>query len=102
MTMDGYSQTPKEERIKILQLVMPEIFDEGKIDQEKLCAVLDEDVNFADERYRLNWAGKSDAFRVMQEPLTATLVPCRDESVDFDNTQNIFIEGENMETLKVL
>ena len=100
--MDGYSQTPKEERIKILQSVMPEIFDEGKIDWEKLRAALGEDVNFADERYRLNWAGKSDAFRVMQEPSTATLVPCRDESVDFDNTQNIFIEGENMEALKVL
>lgn len=102
MTMDGYSQIPKEERIKILQSVMPEIFDEGKIDWEKLRAVLGEDVNFTDERYRLNWAGKSDAFRVMQEASTATLVPCREESVDFDNTQNIFIEGENMEVLKVL
>ncbi len=102
MTMDGYSQTPKEERLKILQSVMPEIFDEGKIDWEKLRAVLGEDVNFADERYRLNWAGKSDAFRVMQEASAATLVPCREESVDFDNTQNIFIEGENMEVLKVL
>ena len=47
MTMDGYSQTPKEERIKILQSVMPEIFDEGKIDWEKLRAALGEDVNFA-------------------------------------------------------
>lgn len=102
MTMDGYSQTPKEERIKILQSVMPEIFDEGKIDWEKLRAILGEDVNIADERYRLNWAGKSDAFRVMQEPSAATLIPCREESVDFDNTQNIFIEGENMEVLKVL
>ncbi len=102
MTMDGYSQTPKEERLKILQSVMPEIFDEGKIDWEKLRAALGEDVNFADERYRLNWAGKSDAFRVMQEASAATLVPCREESVDFDNTQNIFIEGENMEVLKVL
>lgn len=102
MVMDGYSQTPKEERIKVLQSVMPEIFDEGKIDWEKLRAVLGEEVNIADERYRLNWAGKSDAFRVMQEPSSATLIPCREESVDFDNTQNIFIEGENMEVLKVL
>lgn len=102
MTMDGYSQTPKEERIKILQSVMPEIFDEGRIDWEKLRAVLGEDVTFADERYRLNWAGKSNAFRVMQEPSAATLIPCREESVDFDSTQNIFIEGENMEVLKVL
>lgn len=102
MTMEGYSQTPKEERIKILQSVMPEIFDEGKIDWEKLRATLGEDINFVDERYRLNWAGKSDAFRVMQEVSASTLVPCREESVDFDDTQNIFIEGENMEVLKVL
>ncbi|MBA5668507.1 site-specific DNA-methyltransferase [Bacteroides fragilis] len=81
---------------------MPEVFDEGHIDWEKLKAALGENVNFANERYVLNWAGKSEAFRVMQQPSTATLVPCREESVDFDNTQNVFIEGENMEVLKVL
>lgn len=100
--MDGYSQTPQKERLEALRLLMPEVFDEGHIDWEKLKAVLGENVNFANERYVLNWAGKSDAFRVMQQPSTATLVPCREESVDFDNTQNIFIEGENMEVLKVL
>ena len=100
--MKDYSQTPKEERVKILQSLMPEVFDEGKIDWEKLKATLGEEVNFANERYVLNWAGKSDAFRVMQQPSSATLVPCREESVDFDNTENIFIEGENMEVLKVL
>ena len=100
--MEGFSQTPKEERIKVLQSLMPEIFDEGRIDWEKLQAALGEDINLSNERYVLNWAGKSDAFRVMQQPSSATLVPCREESVDFDNTQNIFIEGENMEVLKVL
>lgn len=100
--MEGFSQTPKEERIKVLQSLMPEIFDEGRIDWEKLQAALGEDINFSNERYVLNWAGKSDAFRVMQQPSSATLVPCREESVDFDNTQNVFIEGENMEVLKVL
>ena len=100
--MDGKSQTPQEERIRILQSLMPEVFDEGKIDWEKLKATLGEEVNFANERYVLNWAGKSDAFRIMQQPSSATLVPCREESVDFDNTENIFIEGENMEVLKVL
>lgn len=100
--MNGYSQTPQEERIKILQSLMPEVFDEGKIDWEKLQATLGDKVNFANERYVLNWAGKSDAFRVMQQPSSATLVPCRKESVDFDHTENIFIEGENMEVLKVL
>ena len=100
--MDGNSQTPQEERIKILQSLMPEVFDEGKIDWEKLKATLGDEVNFANERYVLNWAGKSDAFRIMQQPTSATLVPCREESVDFDQTENIFIEGENMEVLKVL
>ena len=100
--MEGFSQTPKEERIKMLQSLMPEVFDEGRIDWEKLQAALGEDINFSNERYVLNWAGKSEAFRVMQQPSSATLIPCREESVDFDNTQNIFIEGENMEVLKVL
>lgn len=88
--------------METLRLLMPEVFDEGHIDWEKLKAALGENVNFANERYVLNWAGKSEAFRVMQQPSTATLVPCREESVDFDNTQNVFIEGENMEVLKVL
>lgn len=99
--MDGYSITPQEERLKALRSLMPEVFNEGKIDWEKLKATLGENINFSNERYVLNWAGKSDAFRVMQQPSSATLVPCREESVDFDNTQNIFIEGENMEVLKV-
>ncbi|MCD8297794.1 MAG: site-specific DNA-methyltransferase [Prevotella sp.] len=100
--MEGYSQTPKEERINALKSIMPEIFDEGKIDWEKLRETLGENANISDERYVLNWAGKGDAFRAMQQHTSATLVPCREESVDFDNTQNIFIEGENMEVLKVL
>lgn len=75
--MNGYSQTPKEERLNVLQAIMPEVFDEGKIDLEKLHVALGEAINFSDERYRLNWAGKSDAFRVMQEASAATLVPCR-------------------------
>lgn len=90
------------ERLKILQSLMPEVFDEGRIDWEKLRATLGAQVNFSNERYVLNWAGKSDAFHIMQQSSTATLTPCHEESVDFDTTQNIFIEGENMEVLKVL
>lgn len=96
------SQTPQQERLDILKHLMPEVFDEGKIDFEKLKATLGENINFSNERYILNWAGKSDAFRIMQQPSTATLIPCKEESVDFDTAQNIFIEGENMEVLKVL
>ena len=100
--MEGYSKSPHEERIEILKSLMPEVFDEGKIDFEKLKATLGKDVSFSNERYVLNWAGKSEAFRIMQRPSSAALVPSRAESVDFDTTQNIFIEGENMEVLKVL
>ena len=84
--MDGNSQTPQKERLEALRLLMPEVFDEGYIDWEKLKATLGENVNFANERYVLQWAGKSEAFRVMQQPSRDTLVPCCEESVDFDNT----------------
>ncbi len=100
--MDGTSLTPEQEKIKALQQVLPEAFSEGKIDWEKLQAALGENINFANERYVLNWAGKSDAFKVLQTPTTKTLVPAKDESVNFDETEHIFIEGENLEVLKVL
>lgn len=100
--MNGLSQSPIDEKINALRALMPEVFDEGKIDWEKLKAILGENIHFANERYVLNWAGKSDAFRIMQQQTSATLTPCREESVEFDTTQNLFIEGENMEVLKVL
>jgi len=100
--MDGTSITPEQEKINALRQLLPEVFSEGKIDWEKLKATLGEDINFVNERYVLNWAGKSDAFKVLQTPTTKTLVPAKDESVNFDETENIFIEGENLEVLKVL
>jgi len=100
--MDGTSLTPEQEKLNALRQVLPEVFSEGKIDWEKLKATLGADINFANERYVLNWAGKSDAFKVLQMPTTKTLIPAKDESVNFDDTENIFIEGENLEVLKVL
>ena len=100
--MDGKSLNVTEEKLNRLKEIIPEAFTEEKIDWEKIKAALGEDIEFKDERYVLNWAGKSDAFRVLQSPTTVTLAPCRDESVEFDETGNIFIEGENLEVLKVL
>ena len=100
--MDGKSLTPQQVKLKQLQQILPESFAEGKVDWEKLKATLGEDINFSNERYVLNWAGKSEAFKVLQAPTTKTLVPAKDESVNFDETKNIFIEGENLEVLKVL
>ncbi|MBI4947624.1 MAG: site-specific DNA-methyltransferase, partial [Bacteroidetes bacterium] len=75
---------------------------ESQLDWEKVKAAFGEDINFANERYVLNWAGKSDAFKILQQPTTATLKPIPEESVNFDKSENLFIEGENLEVLKVL
>lgn len=100
--MNGESLTPEQQKLEALKAVLPEAFTEGKIDWEKLKATLGEDINFSNERYVLNWAGKSEAFKVLQAPTTKTLIPAKNESVEFDNTEHVFIEGENLEVLKVL
>ena len=100
--MDGASLTPQEIKLKQLKEILPEAFSEEKIDFEKLKATLGENINFSNERYVLNWAGKSEAFKVLQAPTTKTLIPAKDESIKFEETNNIFIEGENLEVLKVL
>lgn len=100
--MNGESLNILQDRLEKLKSDFPEIFTEGKIDIEKFKATFTDDINFNNERYVLNWAGKSDAFKVLQIPTTATLKPQQEESVNFDTTENIFIEGENLEVLKVL
>jgi adenine-specific DNA-methyltransferase len=100
--MNGKSLNITEEKLNKLKDIIPEAFTENKVDWEKLKASLGDNIEFKNERYVLNWAGKSDSFRILQSPTTATLVPDRNESVDFESTENIFIEGENLEVLKVL
>ena len=73
------------------------------IDFEKLQAELsDEIIGDSEERYQFTWPDKRNAVRLANTPTTMTLRPCREESVDFDNTQNLYIEGDNLEVLKVL
>lgn len=100
--MNGTSQIPHHEKLEQLKKILPEAFTEGKIDWEKLKATLGEDINFRNERYVLNWAGKSEAFKAIQTPTSKTLKAAKEESVQFDETENIFIEGENLEVLKIL
>ncbi|MEW5799102.1 MAG: site-specific DNA-methyltransferase [Bacteroidota bacterium] len=90
-----------EQRAKLKQL-FPEAFTEKNIDWEKLKATLGEVTETSPERYSFTWAGKRDAIRLLQTPSRATLVPVKDESEKFDTTQNIFIEGDNLEALKLL
>lgn len=85
-----------------LRQLMPQIFTEGKIDVEKLLAALGDAADERPERYAFTWAGKRQAILELQKPTWGTLVPAKNESIAFDTTQNIFIEGENLEVLKLL
>jgi len=100
--MNGKSLNITEEKLQKLKEIFPEAFTENKIDWKKLKSTFGDEINFSDERYVLNWAGKSDAFRAIQTQTTSTLIPDKDESVNFGETGNIFIEGENLKVLKVL
>jgi adenine-specific DNA-methyltransferase len=91
-----------ETRRQLMALV-PSAFSEGQLDLSALRALLGEShVAEAGERYALTWAGKGDAYKVLQTPTRATLRPQRDLSINFDEAQHAFIEGENLEVLKVL
>ncbi|MFZ7277410.1 site-specific DNA-methyltransferase [Avibacterium endocarditidis] len=82
--------------------MLPEIFSEQQIDFEKFRQLFANEIATNPDRYALNWAGKSEAYQVLQTPTQQTLTPCEAESVDFAQSQNVFIEGENLEVLKVL
>lgn len=100
--MDGKSLDVAQEKISRLRGIFPEAVTDGKIDWDRLRQALGESLAVGQERYGLSWPGKSEVFRTILEPTTATLVPTREESIDFDATENVFIEGENLETLKVI
>ncbi|MGP9579338.1 site-specific DNA-methyltransferase, partial [Halomonas sp. AOP42-E1-40] len=87
--------------IKLKEL-FPEAFTEGKVDFDALKEVLGEYIDGRDERYSFTWNGKSKARKIAQTPSTGTLRPCKEESIDWDSTQNLFIEGDNLEVLKLL
>lgn len=90
------------ERTVALRELVPEAFGEGRLDLRSLAAALGESADESPERYSFTWAGKRDAIRLLQTPSRATLVPAPDESVNFDATENLFIEGDNLEVLKLL
>jgi adenine-specific DNA-methyltransferase len=100
--MTGESLNIQEDNLHKLKELFPDVFTEDKLDWEKLKATFSNEINFNNERYVLTWAGKADAFKCLQIPTTATLKPVPEESINFDTTQNVFIEGENLEVLKVL
>lgn len=89
----------KREQMKQL---FPEVFTDDKIDFDQFRRVVGDWVEPGKERYGLNWPGKANCMKTIQAPSIATLKPARDESMNFDNTENLFIEGDNLEVLKLL
>jgi adenine-specific DNA-methyltransferase len=98
------SESPdqRQELLQRLKDAAPEAFAEGKFDFDTLKTLLGEAVETGPERFTFNWAGKRDAMAMLQAPTRATLIPDTGASVDFDTAQHVFIEGENLEVLKVL
>ncbi|XKH60745.1 site-specific DNA-methyltransferase [Halomonas sediminis] len=100
--MDSKTLDIVAENVNKLKELFPEAFTEGKVDFDALKEVLGEYVDGRDERYSFTWNGKSKARMLAQTPSTGTLRPCKEESADWNTTQNLFIEGDNLEVLKLL
>lgn len=100
--MNGESLNIVADNIQKLKQIFPEVFNEDKVDFEKLEEILGEYKDNGTERYNFTWPGKSKAIRIAQTPSTGTLRPCKEESKDWDTTQNLYIEGDNLEVLKLL
>ena len=90
------------EYVAQLKAMFPEAFAEGKIDFDVLREMLGDVVDDGEEKYGLNWHGKRHARRLALAPSNGTLRPYPEESVDWDTTQNLMIEGDNLEVLKLL
>ena len=90
------------ENLEHLKVLFPEAFTEGKVDFDVLRQCLGGAVDEREEKYGLNWHGKRQARQLALTPSTGTLRPCPEESVDWDTTQNLMIEGDNLEVLKLL
>ena len=97
------SENIENENLQKLKKVFPQFVKDGEIDFDAMQAFLKkEGVLAGPEKYGLNWPGKSNAFKAMRTPSTGTLVPEKDKSKNWDETENIFIEGDNLEVLKLL
>jgi adenine-specific DNA-methyltransferase len=91
-----------DKREELLRLFPEARTEGGKLDFEKLKLTLGEAVDVGKERYGMTWPGKAECFRTIQAPSLGTLRPCPDESVNFDASENLIIEGDNLEVLKLL
>ncbi len=100
--LDGKSMDIVSDNVEKLKELFPEVFSEGKIDFDKLKEELGSFTDKENERYNFTWNGKQEAKHIAQTPSTGTLRPCKEDSKDWDTTQNLYIEGDNLEVLKLL
>lgn len=100
--LQGTSMDIVQDNIEKLKQIFPEIFTEGKIDFQVLKQLLGEHIENDKERYSFTWKGKTQARQIAQDTSTGTLRPDKDNSKDWENTENIYIEGDNLEVLKLL
>ncbi len=100
--LDSGSLDITKMNIEKLKQLFPSIVTEGKIDFDALKMVLGDEIDNSKEKYQFTWCGKNDAIKIAQSPSTSTLRPCKDESKIWEATENIYIEGDNLEALKQL
>ncbi len=91
-----------KEQLKELKKILPHILSEGKLDIARLKLMLGEVLTDNEEKYSFNWSGRKETYKNIQESAKGTLIPAPQESVNFESTENIFIEGDNLEVLKLL
>ena len=101
-SLDAKSLDITQQNIENFKQLFPDVFSENKVDFEALKAVLGEEIDDSAERYNFTWHGKTKARQIAQTPSTGTLRPSKEESVNWDTTENLFIEGDNLEVLKLL
>lgn len=101
-TLNGQSEDILKDNIAALGELFPEVCCEDKVDFDKLKQVLGDYTDDSTERYNFTWNGKGQALRLSQTPSMGTLRPCEAESKNWDDTQNLYIEGDNLEVLKLL
>ena len=102
LKLDGQSKDIVSDNISKLKEIFPEVITENKIDFEKLQSILGKDIDDSHEKYSFTWPGKTQAIKESQKQSTGTLRPCKEESKNWDTTQNLYIEGDNLEVLKLL
>ena len=100
--LNGESKDIVLDNISKLKEIFPEVITEDKIDFKKLELILGEEIDDSKEKYSFTWPGKSQAIRESQKQSTGTLRPCKEESKNWNTTQNLYIEGDNLEVLKLL